>query len=42
METVLSRRVRSASMMRPPARPKNLARLHIHIHSLRKTVNMRH
>ncbi|MBO2946901.1 hypothetical protein J4754_03190 [Burkholderia pseudomallei] len=42
METVLSRRVRSASMMRPPARPQNLARLHIHIHSLRKTVNMRH
>ncbi|MDA5591451.1 hypothetical protein PL318_23485 [Burkholderia pseudomallei] len=42
METVLSRRVRSASMMRPPARPKNLARLHIHIHYLRKTVNMRH
>ncbi|CAM8755052.1 Acyl-CoA dehydrogenase domain protein [Burkholderia pseudomallei] len=29
-------------MMRPPARPQNLARLHIHIHSLRKTVNMRH
>ncbi|WP_154304500.1 hypothetical protein [Burkholderia pseudomallei] len=42
METVLSRRVRSASMMRPPARPQNLARLHIHIHSLRKTVNIRH
>ncbi|WZV79797.1 hypothetical protein AAFM48_23535 [Burkholderia pseudomallei] len=26
----------------PAGAPQNLARLHIHIHSLRKTVNMRH